>query len=406
MRPGEHWQRRGFRRGPRGNAATIFIHWQLEFKLSSPFVPESASPFSGGQTESDLQTRTKLSAALSTVASHGHKITAKLNTKLAASTSTGRAEARKQHVSELQTKLSAALATQARLAETCEQPLLPPPVASAGRPDPSTNRPESVLPPFSGLNRAAKSTAAASSCSERHVVPPSSSPAPVPPAAFPRSERPVGPPSPSPAHAFQVHAAPKLKRPQLLPPTMCALAAGGPDPAAQSSGAQAAEPDCAQLDLPDHLHLRGAPPPGLLTKKYLHRTLDSHHTKLSIKPSLAAAHLSAEAQGKSGIPDDTYRSCKMGMIAEVKLKPPYCNFDVEVDFDSRLVMVNGSSYRMRRRRLILSPNRHCLVELTTLSVCGPLIEPIFFTEPSMAEAVTGTGTCSGSTASCPLAAPV
>jgi hypothetical protein len=41
LRPGEHWQR-GFRRG---NAATsIFI--QLEFKLSSPFVPESTSPFS------------------------------------------------------------------------------------------------------------------------------------------------------------------------------------------------------------------------------------------------------------------------------------------------------------------------------------------------------------------------
>ena len=53
LRPGEHWQR-GFRRG---NAATIFI--QLEFKLSSPFVPESASPFSrpsyprvGDRTES------------------------------------------------------------------------------------------------------------------------------------------------------------------------------------------------------------------------------------------------------------------------------------------------------------------------------------------------------------------
>ncbi len=130
-----------------------------------------------GQTESDLQT--KLSAALFTVAlaSHGHKVTI-LKVKLAASTS--RAEARKQHVSELQTKLSAALATQA---ETCEQPLLPPPVASAGWPDPSTSRPESVLPTFSSLNRAAKS-AELKRFSERLVLPSSSSSAPVPPAAF------------------------------------------------------------------------------------------------------------------------------------------------------------------------------------------------------------------------------
>jgi hypothetical protein len=74
-----------------------------------------------------------------------------------------------------------------------------------------------VLPPFSGLNRAAKSAEPKRS-SERLVLPSSSFLAPVPPAAFPRSERPVGPPSPSPAPASQVSAAPEtLVLPRLGP---------------------------------------------------------------------------------------------------------------------------------------------------------------------------------------------
>ena len=61
--------------------------------------------------------------------------------------------------------------------------------------------------------------------------------------------------------------------------------------------------------------------------------LHGHYTELSIKPFLLAARLSAEAQGKSGIPVDTYRFHRKCMITEVELKPPYCYFDVEDNFE-------------------------------------------------------------------------
>ncbi len=133
---------------------------------------------------------------------------------------------------------------------------------------------------------------------------------------------------------FKVHSKSLRTAHYLLPPATCALAAGGPDPASHSPGAQATEPVCAQLDLPYYLCPKPfAPSSRPPTKKYLHRTLYGHHTELSIKPFLVAARLSAEAQGKSGIPVDTYRFHKKFMITEVELKPPYCYFDVEDNFE-------------------------------------------------------------------------